>query len=407
MMKHEDLYLPLADIIIGPRQRQDLGDIAGLAESLKAHGQIQAIGVNEENKLIWGRRRLAAATLLQWEKVKVVRRASLTELDEQLIEWEEDYRQKPRNWKEKCVTLWKLYQKLKQVWVIEKGENWTQQMMADFTGIGAATSVYYMIEVAKEIEREPEGDVAKCENMLQALKIFAERRRSEAVAEQERRRQNAAFSQPMHMEELVPSEFELSNEPVLIALASQSEANKIKLHAYRSLNEGAIAGLDYACKLLLCYRFNMIGYALLVSKQGYAINWVHPIEYLGADELAPPLIWVTPGETAGLGPFALDYKFAECYCYGERVKEEWPASSVIVAPLRDDKYLPRAVVSHLLSATTIDGDLVLCLGKVNPVDVAACGRVPVFIEPDEGGYQAKLTGLKEYYEQTLGKVEFI
>lgn len=52
--------LRIADIKIGPRHRKDMGDLKSLAESIRAEGLLQPIGVTENMQLVFGERRLRA-----------------------------------------------------------------------------------------------------------------------------------------------------------------------------------------------------------------------------------------------------------------------------------------------------------------------------------------------------------
>jgi ParB family chromosome partitioning protein len=61
----------ISDIIIGDRCRQDLGDIAALAKSMRDLGLLQPVVITQDNKLVAGRRRLAAALELDWTVVPV------------------------------------------------------------------------------------------------------------------------------------------------------------------------------------------------------------------------------------------------------------------------------------------------------------------------------------------------
>ena len=54
---------------IGQRFRHDLGDIDGLAQSISEIGMLHAIVINENNELICGERRVAAACKLGWSEV--------------------------------------------------------------------------------------------------------------------------------------------------------------------------------------------------------------------------------------------------------------------------------------------------------------------------------------------------
>jgi ParB/Sulfiredoxin domain len=70
--------IPLTQITIGPRFRQDLGDIAGLAESIKAVGLLHPILVTTGHALIVGRRRLAAHEQLGLKTIE----ARIVDLDD-------------------------------------------------------------------------------------------------------------------------------------------------------------------------------------------------------------------------------------------------------------------------------------------------------------------------------------
>jgi N6-adenosine-specific RNA methylase IME4 len=61
--------LPIDSIIVGPRHRRDLGDIAALAESIAEVGLLQPIAVTFDGHLIAGERRLRAVRLLGWKTI--------------------------------------------------------------------------------------------------------------------------------------------------------------------------------------------------------------------------------------------------------------------------------------------------------------------------------------------------
>ena len=63
--------LPINEITVGERHRRDLGDIAGLAASIRDIGLLNPITVDENGRLLAGARRLAACKLLGLEKVEV------------------------------------------------------------------------------------------------------------------------------------------------------------------------------------------------------------------------------------------------------------------------------------------------------------------------------------------------
>jgi ParB/RepB/Spo0J family partition protein len=61
----------MSAIKVGKRHRNDLGDLAPLAESLGSVGLLHAVVIDAHDRLMAGRRRLAAAKLLGWREVPV------------------------------------------------------------------------------------------------------------------------------------------------------------------------------------------------------------------------------------------------------------------------------------------------------------------------------------------------
>ncbi|MDX0888638.1 ParB/RepB/Spo0J family partition protein [Sinorhizobium medicae] len=59
-------------IKVGPRFREDLGDLASLAENIRALGLLQPIGVTPSGWLLWGERRLRACRSLGWRDIPVI-----------------------------------------------------------------------------------------------------------------------------------------------------------------------------------------------------------------------------------------------------------------------------------------------------------------------------------------------
>lgn len=63
--------LRVTDIIVGERDRQELGDIAELARSIDRVGLLHPVVITEDGELVAGDRRLAAVQHLGWEFVPV------------------------------------------------------------------------------------------------------------------------------------------------------------------------------------------------------------------------------------------------------------------------------------------------------------------------------------------------
>lgn len=66
------MLVPIDDIIVKKRIRKEMGDIAGLADSMKRFGQISPILITKKNVLIAGGRRLEAARSLGWRTINAV-----------------------------------------------------------------------------------------------------------------------------------------------------------------------------------------------------------------------------------------------------------------------------------------------------------------------------------------------
>lgn len=69
----------LAEIIIGPRHRKDLGDIAKLADSIENEGLLHPIGIAAAGELVFGARRFAAYKRLERAEIpaRIVNVASI------------------------------------------------------------------------------------------------------------------------------------------------------------------------------------------------------------------------------------------------------------------------------------------------------------------------------------------
>ncbi|MDR0909119.1 MAG: ParB N-terminal domain-containing protein [Spirochaetaceae bacterium] len=66
------MQVAIDDIKVKKRVRKEMGDIAGLADSMKRLGQISPILLSKQNELIAGGRRLAAAKSLGWKNINAV-----------------------------------------------------------------------------------------------------------------------------------------------------------------------------------------------------------------------------------------------------------------------------------------------------------------------------------------------
>ena len=63
--------MELGRIIIRKRVRQNLGDLASLMDSLRRHGLLNPVVINNKNELIAGHRRIESAKRLGWSVIEV------------------------------------------------------------------------------------------------------------------------------------------------------------------------------------------------------------------------------------------------------------------------------------------------------------------------------------------------
>lgn len=64
------MLVKIADITVPERARKDMGDLTGLAASMRRLKQLQAIGITPARELVFGQRRLEAAKLNGWDEIE-------------------------------------------------------------------------------------------------------------------------------------------------------------------------------------------------------------------------------------------------------------------------------------------------------------------------------------------------
>lgn len=109
------MLLPIEEIEVGERRREDYGDLAELAASIRKYGMIHPIVLDAENRLVAGGRRLAACEILGWAKVPVRLLGELTEAERREIELEENLRRKDLTEYERSRTIVALVETAKEI----------------------------------------------------------------------------------------------------------------------------------------------------------------------------------------------------------------------------------------------------------------------------------------------------
>ncbi|MDC7125906.1 MAG: ParB N-terminal domain-containing protein [Spirochaetales bacterium] len=91
------MQIRINEIIVKKRLRKDLGDLTELSESIKKHGLLNPVVINNKKILIAGERRLEAAKLLGWDTIPVKILDNPTKMQELEIEIDENIHRKPFN----------------------------------------------------------------------------------------------------------------------------------------------------------------------------------------------------------------------------------------------------------------------------------------------------------------------
>ena len=88
------MKVPLTDIVIKERVRQDIGDLTPLMASMQKHGQLNPINITRENELIAGHRRLLSAKELGWTYIDALIIDRDSQIEKLQLELEENVHRK-------------------------------------------------------------------------------------------------------------------------------------------------------------------------------------------------------------------------------------------------------------------------------------------------------------------------
>lgn len=99
------MIVPIDQIKVGDRRREDMGDIAGLMKSIKRYGLIHPIVIDADANLIAGGRRLEAFRRLGEIAIEATDFGELTEAERREIELEENLQRKDLTAYERSKTI--------------------------------------------------------------------------------------------------------------------------------------------------------------------------------------------------------------------------------------------------------------------------------------------------------------
>lgn len=143
------------------RQRDDMGDIEGLARSLDEYGILEPVGLDNENNLIFGFRRLTAAITLGWDHIKAEYVGAIDPVRAQEMELEENVRRHNLSWQEESKAVDRIH-RMK----MERDPMWTADKTAEALGM-SRRKVFNSMELAKAVDTNPE--VAKADTQAGAM----------------------------------------------------------------------------------------------------------------------------------------------------------------------------------------------------------------------------------------------
>jgi len=107
--------IEIAKIKIGSRQRDEIGDVIGLAENIKARGLLHPIIVDDDYNLCAGYRRLLAHSFLGRKTILARFWGTLNELERKQIELEENLKRKQLTWEEECKAIAELHELMQKL----------------------------------------------------------------------------------------------------------------------------------------------------------------------------------------------------------------------------------------------------------------------------------------------------
>lgn len=156
--------IPLKDIKVKGRIREDKGDIAGLAATIRTKGLIQPITVDQNLKLLAGERRYLAHVHNKANTITAIVRQTDGVVDALEIELLENTQRKDLGWDERSRLEKKIYDHRKSV-----DKDWSYQNQAEYTGHSTG-AISKRIQLAEAMELIP--DLAEHKTMEDAFKEF-------------------------------------------------------------------------------------------------------------------------------------------------------------------------------------------------------------------------------------------
>lgn len=421
------MKIPISSIIVNERQRPaTLDHLDSMGDP--AIGQLHPIGVTNKMVLLWGNCRLEKAKSLGWTEIEATIRTGVSPTDAIMIEYIENVERKGMTWQEECLALYKLDHAKK----LEEGfgyGGWTLRRMQDFTGF-SKNKLGYMLQVAEELRATKdahaagtEGTIWDCNGVTEAGQFILAQTERLLHAELQRRRHLNNPVAPTELEKIMEEDaktVDLQSGDVPLRDTTAPEV-KVYIHGrpYRFGDaKGQYSNLDH---LILGYNIcpdNIDAIVAALRPTGYVILWFDDPDSaeattnrLGERKLfvmPHRLIWnkVSPNPNIGW-PFARNYALGIVAAKTEQLLHGDPVSSVVSAIQDDAALLPTSVVDACLTPIVLNNMAVTLIGGIDPLDIVALSRIPIWYEPDEALYKANLDRLSTHYMETIPGVKLV
>lgn len=181
--------IPTSQIKVGTRMREDLGDVQGLAASIKELGLIQPIVLDTNFNLIDGGRRYHAVTqILKLEEIAIVIKDCEDEATLRIMELEANIRAKQMDWREKVKCVCEVH-RLHVIRTSRLGESWTQKLTGHL--LNMATGDVSLCLKMGLVLKDPKHACNKAESLQDAYRYLLE------IKEDEVNRINSTFQQEL------------------------------------------------------------------------------------------------------------------------------------------------------------------------------------------------------------------
>lgn len=185
--------IPIKQILVRDRLRQEKGDVESLAASINRIGLIHPPLLSvldppidgKTHRLVAGERRFLAMEKLGWTEIPYTTREQLSDDELFEIELEENVKRKDMTWQEHTLSIAKIHKlKCHKNWA--EGQRWAIRETSEMLGIPRA-DIGFMLMVAKELLSDSKSPCWSASSFRDAWRIIPSRELVKAEAELARR----------------------------------------------------------------------------------------------------------------------------------------------------------------------------------------------------------------------------